>query len=184
MKRKVIAVTGGIGSGKSEVCAILRDLGWKTVDCDQLARQVADDPTVISEVANLLGSQYVTNGVIDRKKVRETVFNNSEILQKYNAIFFERIRDRLSEIVAQTAGTLFVEIAVIDAFDFPFDEIWLVECDEQTRIERVTARDKVSAENVLGIVSNQHYGDGYALAIINNGDLAYLRQQVLDALYR
>ena len=59
MKRKVIAVTGGIGSGKSTVINILRRAGYATIDCDELAREVAEYPEVAENVRNLLGDGYV-----------------------------------------------------------------------------------------------------------------------------
>ena len=178
MKRKVIAVTGGIGSGKSEVCGILRSEGFTTVDCDELARQIADEPQVIAAVEQLLGSDCIENGAINRKKVRETVFADADLLQKYNAIFHERVRQRLNEQIQRADGTVFVEIAVIDAFDFHFDEIWLVESEQQTRIDRVTARDNVSAENVAHIMDRQHYSH-CTRVIHNDGSVEDLKKQVL-----
>ena len=182
MKRKVIAVTGGIGSGKSEVCAVLRSEGFVTVDCDELARQIADDMQVIAAVEQLLGSDCISNGAINRKKVRETVFADEKLLVAYSNIFHGRVKDRLNEQIKRANGTVFVEIAVIDAFDFHFDEIWLVESDAQTRIYRVTARDKVSAENVEHIINRQRYQTAYTRTLVNNGSFKQLRKQVLLAL--
>ena len=182
MKRKVVAVTGGIGSGKSAVCKILSEMGYVTVDCDVLARQIADEPQVVAAVEQLLGSDCVTNGAINRAKVREIVFRDEQLLKKYDGIFFERVRQRLTEIVEATSGCVFVEIAVIDAFEFAFDEIWLVESPEKTRIDRVTARDNVSAENVVNIMARQRYAKSQVRLIVNNGSLDELKQQVFSAL--
>ena len=182
MKRKIIAITGGIGSGKSEVIRILREMGYATVDCDALARQIADEPSVIAEVEHLLGSDCVSDGAINRAKVREIVFKEEKLLKKYDEIFFERVRQRLNEQIAATRGSVFVEIAVIDAFDFHFDEIWLVESLEQTRIDRVRQRDGVTAENVKHIMSRQRYDGTYARVIVNDGSIEQLRERVLSAI--
>ena len=181
MKRKIVAITGGIGSGKSQVCTILRQLGYATVDCDALSRQIADDKEVIAAVEQLLGSECVTNGAINRPKVREVVFADDNLLKQYDAIFHERVRQRLKAEVDKVDGSVFVEIAVIDAFDFHFDEIWLVESDTQTRIDRVTARDGVTAENVEHIMKRQRYSD-CTRVLSNNGSLDELREQVISAL--
>ena len=181
MKRKIVAITGGIGSGKSQVCAILRQLGYATVDCDALSRQIADEKQVIAAVEKLLGSECVTNGAINRPKVREVVFSDENLLKQYNAIFHGRVKNRLDEQIQRTDGTVFVEIAVIDAFDYPFDEIWLVDSQQQTRIERVTTRDKVSAENVEHIIQRQHYPN-CTRVLHNDGTLQQLQKQVISAL--
>ena len=178
MKRKVVAVTGGIGSGKSEVCRILHEMGFTTVDCDSLARQIADEKEVVAAVERLLGHECVSDGAINRAKVRETVFKDEELLKKYDEIFFERVRQRLNDVVERSDGTVFVEIAVIDAFDFDFDEIWLVESLKSTRIARVTSRDNVSEENVEHIIKRQRYTK-FNRVIRNNGSIKELREQVL-----
>ena len=182
MKRKVVAVTGGIGSGKSEVCKILREIGFTTVDCDALAKQIAEEKSVVAAVERLLGSDCVIGGTINRAKVRETVFKDEQLLKKYDEIFFERVRERLNEIVEGENGAVFVEIAVIDSFDFDFDEIWLVESAKKTRIARVTARDGVSKQNVLNIMSRQRYNKAHTRLVANDGSIDELKQRILAAL--
>ena len=181
MKRKIIAITGGIGSGKSEVTCILREMGYATVDCDELARRIADEPQVVAAVEHLLGAESVTNGAINRAKVRERVFADENLLKKYDEIFFGRVKQALNDFVERTEGAVFVEIAVIDAFEFRFDEIWLVESPVQTRIDRVTVRDGVSAANVEHIMKRQRYGN-FTRVIRNDGSIAELKEQVLLAL--
>ena len=183
MKRKVVAVTGGIGSGKSEVCGILRQMGYATVDCDVLARQIADEKEVIAAVERLLGADCLTNGTINRAKVREIVFKDENLLKRYDEIFFGRVRQRLTDEITNANGTVFVEIAVIDAFEFHFDEIWLVECEPNVQIERVTARDNVSAENAMHIMKRQHYPNA-TWVLHNDGSVEQLREQVISALKR
>ena len=182
MKHKVIALTGGIGSGKSAVAQILRHMGYQTVDCDIIAREIANEPSVVAAVEQLLGSESVIDGAINRPKVREIVFADGNLLKKYDAIFHGRVRQRLMELVEQASATIFVEIPVIDAFEFPFDEIWLIECLQSTRIERVAARDGVSADNVRNIMAKQHFDGNYTRILVNNGSLDDLKTQVIAAL--
>ena len=182
MKRKVVAVTGGIGSGKSQVCAILREMGFTTIDCDDLARQLANDKAVIAAVERLLGSDCILDGAINRAKVREIVFKDADLLKKYDEIFFERVRQRLIELIERIDGSVFVEIAVIDAFEFPFDEIWLIESEPNVQIERVKARDGVTEQNVRNIMSKQRFNAAFTRILPNNGSIDELKNQVVSAL--
>ena len=71
MKRKVIAICGGIGSGKSVVGNILRNCGYTVLDCDKIARDVADLPETVLAVKKLLGTNAATN---DGKHIAEFEF--------------------------------------------------------------------------------------------------------------
>ena len=183
MKRKVVALTGKIGSGKSAVAQILRQMGYETVDCDELAKQVAEDTEVLASIEQLLGSRSVDNGKLNRKYVRETVFNDETLLKTYQQIFFERVQTLLTEALARLGGnkTVFVEIPVLDAFVFDFDEVWRVESSEQNCVCRVVARDEVSADNVTATLNRQKTYD-CVWVIENNGDLDMLAQSVRTAL--
>lgn len=179
MKRKVIAITGKIGSGKSEVSRFLRDMGCKTVDCDVLAKQIADNPNVVAQVEQLLGCQCVVNGKLDRKAIRKIVFSDVNLLKQYQQIFFNGVKALLVETLAKLGDVkvVFVEIPVLDAFEFGWDEVWRVESSVQTCVARVTARDKVSEDSVHATLDSQKT---YACdcVIVNNGNLEQLRQSV------
>ena len=179
MKRKLIAITGKIGSGKSAVSRILREMGFKTVDCDDLAKQIADKPEVVEQVELLLGSKCVSNGKLNRKAIREMVFDDVNLLNKYQQIFFDGVKTLLIDTLAtlQKEKVVFVEIPVLDAFPFDWDAIWRVESDGETCVKRVTARDNVSAESVFATLSSQKDYDCDYL-IVNNGDLEQLRKSV------
>ena len=183
MKRKVIALTGGIGSGKSEVARILQTWGWKTVDCDALARQVSDNPDVISRVETLLGSDCVADGQLNRKIIREKVFKDENLLKQYEQIFFGKVRQLLTDIInSMDDPVVFVEIPVLDAFEFDFAEIWRVESDEARRIERVVSRDNVAADNVKNTIARQKAYANVTRVIDNNGSLEDLTDTVKRTL--
>ena len=190
MKRKVVAVTGKIGSGKSAVMDILRDMGCKTVICDDIAKQVASDPSVIKRVETLLGSNSVKDGQLDRKYIREVVFKDENLLRSYEQMFFDGVKELLNARVEylqknidveSDCKAIFVEIPVLDAFDFPWDSVWRVESDEQVTLSRVTARDNVSVENVQATLSRQKTYECDCV-IENNGDMGELRKVVESAV--
>lgn len=182
MTSKVIAITGGIGSGKSEVSRYLRSLGYQTVDCDALAKEVSAQPCIIRKVQNLLGKEYISDGRLNRKAIREKVFADKDILQKYNEIFFFEVKKILLERLSQLDGTVFVEIPVFDAFLFEWNGVWLVEADEDIRLNRACARDNSSSKTMRNILRSQHICQDYSVKIINNGSIENLKKQVDEAL--
>ncbi len=183
MKRKVIAITGGIGSGKSAVSSIISAYGFEVVDCDKLSRQVATDKNLLNDVAKLLGNDCVVDGQLNRKLVRERVFCNDNLYQKYSNLFWNRIKTALTDIVEKANSTIFVEIPLISAFEFDWSEIWLVESSDETRIKRVSQRDNVSEQNVLDIMSRQQPTQHYTKKIVNDGSLDDLKH-VVDVLLK
>lgn len=184
MKRKVVAITGGIGSGKSCVANILQQMGFRVVFCDKLAAEVSREKELLEQVRLLLGNDCVTSGELNRKVVREKVFCNDELYVQYSSLFWERTKQRLIDEVnsADNDETVFVEIPVISAFQFPWQEIWLVESAKEIRLTRVTLRDGVSAQNVLNIMAKQADCKNFTRKIVNDGSLEKLKQRVEDAL--
>lgn len=180
MKPDVIALTGKIGSGKSTVASILRQWGHKTVDCDLLARQ-AEDARLVEEVKRLLGSEYVSDGKLNRALIRQKVFADGNLLNQYQALFFDGVRKRIIQAAASARDVLFVEIPVADAFPFDWTEVWRVECDRDAVIGRVSRRDGVSAQSVEQIFSLQKVYPCTRI-IFNNGSLSELEQNVRLAL--
>lgn len=178
MKRRVIAITGGIGSGKSEVRKLVELAGYSALSCDDLAKEVAAFPDTLEKVANLLGDKIVINGELDRKAVREIVFQDGAKLSQYNAIFFEEVKKLLCARLETMSGVIFVEIPVFDAFEFDWDGVWLVDSDVSTRINRAAKRDSVSQENLQNIVSSQKICKSYTVKIDNSRGFEYLAQQV------
>ena len=95
MKRKVIAITGGIGSGKSTVAQILQRQGYKVMFCDVLARQAGESRQVVDSVKKLLGESYVKNGKLDRKAIRQRVFADDDLYKSYSSLFYGKVKSLL-----------------------------------------------------------------------------------------
>ncbi len=192
MTSKVIAVTGGIGSGKSETVRYLRTLGYNALDCDVLAREVSLRPETAEKVVKLLGDGFVAGGRLDRKKIRGKVFADEALLSQYNKIFFDGVKTLLDERLSvlkenfkpndSGKNIIFVEISVFDAFDYPWDGVWLVESNLQTRLNRAQKRDGVSLESLNDIVKRQNICDNYTVKFTNDGDLQSLYAQIDLAL--
>ncbi len=110
---KKVAVTGGIASGKTTVCRIFHDLGAYTTSADQLTHHfLSTDESLKQHLISLLGSEVVLNGIIDRKKVAEKVFNSPPLLKKLELLIhpkvFEEIEREWREQEKKRSKPLFV----------------------------------------------------------------------------
>lgn len=161
MKRfpKTIGITGGIGSGKSFICQILRIIGYPVFYADKAAKEVYFDPLVKEKVIELLGPEaYSSDHEINREFISRQVFISSALLIQLNAIIHPEVRNKWndwvtkqdSELVFQEAAILF-ETGGYKNFDYTI----LVTADESIRIERVIQRDQISKDAVLARMEKQ-----------------------------
>lgn len=158
---QLIAITGGIGSGKSAVCRILTVLGLKVYDCDSRARLLMDsDPEIIRRIASEVDAGAVSNGIIDRKRLAEVVFANPDKLLRLNAIVHGAVHADIDRWVAANAAqpVLFVETAILleSNLDKKVDAVWKVEAPEDVRLDRAARRDNASAQAIAARMSAQH----------------------------
>lgn len=154
----LVGVTGGIGSGKSFVCSLFEHLGRTLLKADALAREITDtDPDVRREISHLLGrAAYPHDGPMDRKYVAEKVFSDHGLLRALDGIVHARVMAEIERISAglpsaQRRPYVLVEAALIyeSGMDEMLDQVIVVDAGEETRINRVMARDGVDRGAVL-----------------------------------
>lgn len=188
MQKKIIALTGGIGSGKSTVSALLRQKGYCVIDCDELSRRVASNRDALDEISRIFGERYVIDGALDRRALAQEVFSDEKKTRTLNEIFHKRVFDMLTEEISKQDGTIFVEIQVLpcEKHDF-FDEVWVVTADETIRIKRASARDGRSEEQIKNIIERQKSVNEKlhpnTHTIKNEGDMSAL-QTAVDTLLK
>ncbi|MCB1107631.1 MAG: dephospho-CoA kinase [Chlamydiia bacterium] len=129
LELKKIAITGGIASGKTTVCRILEEHGACALNSDKIIHNLLkSDPACIKQVVKLLGSDVLTDGKIDRKKVADIVFSNREKLKALEAflhpLLLGQIDKEYKKAVKEGKGKYFVvelplvqEIGKEDCFD-------------------------------------------------------------------
>ena len=194
--KKIIGITGGIGSGKSTVSKFIEELGFPVYDSDFWAKELVNlDENLKSRILELLGEEsYDENGKYNRKFVAEKVFENQELLLKLNRIIHPAVKIHFENWVnAQNAEFVFKETALL--FELKLNESCyqsiLVTADENIRIKRVMDRDGRTYREVKEIIDKQMPEvDKVKLAdfvIQNNTDLESLKEfthQVIDELQR
>ena len=183
-----IGITGGIGSGKSTVCRVFRVLGAPVFQADLVARKLQDeDPEIRGRLIGLFGPEiYTENGLLNRKKLAEIIFNDQLLLEKVNKLIHPAVHRELKKWKEQMFKFPYVlyEAAILfETGNFrSFDYTILVVADQKERIERVMKRDNLSAEAVLRRMNNQMKdADKIILAdfIIENNDNQLIIPQIL-----
>lgn len=157
-----VGLTGGIGSGKSTVCRMLRDLGAWIVDTDAIAhRLTALGGRALPAIAAQFGAEVIAdNGAMDRTRMRERVFADPAQRRALEAILHPMIgEDTRAEAAAAPQGAIVV-------FDVPLlvesgrwrdqvDRILVVDCPVETQIARVMQRNGWTADAVQRIIDQQ-----------------------------
>ena len=166
MSAKLIAITGGIGSGKSVVSQLLRIMGYTVYDCDERAKWVmTHDEQLRSELCALFGSgTYLpaTNGTWELNKpyLSDKIFSSADALAKINACVHPAVwRDMQTQLAAATRDRFFFESAILYESGFDHlskpDEVWVVSAPIELRIQRAMKRDNVSREKNLSRIASQ-----------------------------
>lgn len=156
-ERRLTAVTGGIGSGKSVVCKILRTLGYPVYDCDIMARQLmANDLTTRMALLESFPDAHI-DGILDRQLLSRIVFADADRLQALNAAVHGAVRRDLAQWCGTRSGRLFVETAILyeSQLDLMVDDVWSVEAPDDVRLKRVMLRNGLAAEEVQARIDAQ-----------------------------
>jgi len=160
---KVIGLTGGIGSGKSTVSGFLAELGAVIIDADKVGREALKPSTEVwREVVAAFGRQILTpGGNINRKKLGEIVFRNSESLSRLNQIMHPRMYDmvkaQLEGYRKQGAGVVVLEAPVLIEANWTslVDEVWVTVATEPTVLRRLKENFGLSEPESLARIHSQ-----------------------------
>lgn len=184
---KIIAVTGGIGSGKSTVSNEFKKLGAYVVDTDAISHEImmrgySAYDMVVAEFGNGILSDDLE---IDRKRLADIVFNDKNKLETLNSIMHKEIYAELQRrIEASDSDIVCAEIPLLFTARCPIeiDVKVVVSASDDVRIRRVMLRDNCSADKVKERMANQLSDSEMCkladVVIVNNGDIDLVREQV------
>ncbi|MEK6492662.1 dephospho-CoA kinase [Myroides odoratimimus] len=155
----IVGLTGGIGSGKTTVANMFAEEGIPIYIADERAKQIMDRTDVVEAVQSIFKENVKIGEVLDRKKIREIVFKNKELLNELNQIVHPEVKKDFERWKEENDVFPFVikESAVLfeNNLNKQCDLVILVTAPEEVRLARVMARDGVSLENVKSIMKNQ-----------------------------
>ncbi len=159
-----VGLTGGIGSGKSTVAAMLEACGAAVVDADQISRQLtAANGAALPAIAQAFGPSLIAaDGALDRARMRGLIFRQPQARQQLEAI----IHPLVGQETARQAQAAMAQGRRMVVYDIPLlvesgrwrrqlDAVIVVDCREQTQIDRVVTRNQLSPDAVRGIMAAQ-----------------------------
>lgn len=183
-----VGLTGGIGSGKTTVANMFADLGVALVDTDLIAHALTrEHGLAIDAIKNAFGAEFILpSGAMDRAKMRQHVFSQPGEKIRLEAILHPLIREETEAAANRAKGvyTIFVVplLAESGSWKQRVNRVLVVDCSEQTQIQRVMKRNGMTQEQVMAIMQAQASRDQrlkLADDIINSeGDLAGIRLEV------
>jgi dephospho-CoA kinase len=187
----VVALTGGIGSGKSTAANFFAALGVPVTDVDEISHQLtAANHPIVNDIKASFGSQYITpEGALNRPAMRDLVFNDATARAKLNAILHPAIYDEAIKKLQSHQEAPYQILAIPLLFESPryaphVNRILLIDCDEKTQIDRVKKRSQLSTSEIKKIIRTQTPRKKQLLlahdVIENNENVENLREKILE----
>ena len=161
MPSKTVAVTGGIGSGKTEVINIIKSFGYKVYNLDEIYRELLKNYEFLQEVCGILKVFPILNSdgsyTFDHRKAGENAFSDEKIKTELNAFTHPRIMAKFKELISAENGLVFCEVPLLfeSGLKGEFDKVIVVTRDLRIRIEAVKTRDDLTEEEIIKRIKNQ-----------------------------
>lgn len=151
-----VAVTGGIGAGKSEFMRAVKELGIRTYSADEINAELLRDKRYIEKLSEAF-PLAVKDGKVDKSVLREEVFSDEKKRKTLNALAHPEIRRQIEEIT----GDAVVEVPLLfeSGMTDLFDRVIVVTAGEDARINRVVSTRNISKDLAKNIIKNQATDD-------------------------
>jgi dephospho-CoA kinase len=182
-----IGLTGGIGSGKTEVSRYFAALGVPVIDTDIIAHElVTRGQPALAEIAAEFGDGILDeHGNLDRARLRSIVFSDPARRRQLEKILHPRIRDKalaLSEQCDAAYCIIVIPLLVESGQDYPLDRILVVDVPVEVQYRRIARRDGISREEIASILAAQAGRDTRLRAaddvVVNDGDIEDLHRKI------
>jgi dephospho-CoA kinase len=178
-----IALTGGIGTGKSTLSALLKLNGLRIIDADEVAHKTLQESSF--KVAELFGDEYLSNGIVNRKKLGNLIFSDKSAKEKLENLLHPKIYEKIRE-----------ESEKLDKFEFPYlidiplffeknryaiENVIVVYAPRETQITRVMNRDNLNLEDSIRRIDSQisieAKREKATILVDNSGTLKQLQEE-------
>lgn len=148
----IIGITGGIGSGKSEVSRYLISLGYPLIDADLIAREVVEPGEIgLMHIVESFGEGVLNfDHTLNRRKLGEMIFNNDVLRNRLNEIIHPLIKIRIKDEVTRLSDSdiIFIDVPLLFETDSRanYDEVVLIYASEALALNRIMSRDGISED--------------------------------------
>ena len=169
--KRIIGITGGIASGKSNVASVIEKLGYPVIDCDKISYELSKkNGPLYKAILEKFGPDYILDdGELNRKKLGILIFNNSSAKNLINDTTHPIIREHLLEEIKKIPdGLVFIEVPLL--YEAKFDKI----CD---KVICVFLKKKYQVERLM---QREGIDEDYALAKIHSQMDLYLKREKAD----
>ena len=184
---KVIGLTGGIGSGKTTVSNMFKDLGIPVYIADVEAKKLMNtSKDVKQKIISLFSPKAYENNELNRSYIATKIFNDASYLKKMNAIIHPKVAKHFKKwMQKQTSPYVIKEAAIIFEHNMQaqYDAVITVIAAAEVRIDRILKRDKTTKDKVLAIMKHQLDDEEKAKMsdfVIVNDKLEHTKEQVLN----
>lgn len=193
---KTIGITGGVGTGKSELLAYIgRNYNCYIILADEAAHRIEQPGEKgYDELVELLGKEILNaDGTIHKAKMAEKIFKDKAVLERVNQIIHPKVKEYILSEIAEKKREgkidfLFVEAALLieDGYEEILDEIWYIHARTDIRKERLKSSRAYSDEKIehilRGQLSEEEFRKHCRVVIENNGNLAQAYKQIDEKL--
>lgn len=156
---KIVGLTGGIGSGKTTVATMFKNLGVPVYIADVEAKKLTNSSKIIRrKLTELLGEDTYKANEINKEYVANCIFNDTELLKKVNAIIHPKVRAHFKRWVKKQKGPYCIKEAAILFENGEYkdcDFTILITAPREVKIERLLERDNTTVENIAARMKNQ-----------------------------
>lgn len=179
MKQKLIAITGGIGSGKSQAMKILYDNGYIVLSCDDFTPLAYEDKKIKEFLIENFGSA-------DKNQIKKIVFNSPELYKKLTSVVTKKVFELTIKKANEIGGKVFIEVPLLFECGYQnlFDAVIVITRDKAKRLEAVKIRSNLSENEVLSRMNAQFNYDSSDLSsfyVIENDDtIERLKDKILS----
>ena len=187
----VIGVTGGIASGKSNVCNVIKELGYPVIDCDKITKELSEiNKPIYNAILNNFGNDFLLeDDNLDKKRISKLVFSDPSKKMLLDSITHPIIKDEvLRQLSLYESGLVFVEIPLLyeAKFDSICDKVICVFLSKKKQVERLIEREGIDEDYALKKIHSQmdlYMKKSLADYVIDSqGDFDNTKKQVIKTI--
>ena len=160
MSPSKIVITGTIASGKSTLCKLLEEMGYKVISADEVNRALLEPGSKNFEAIKNSGEfdEAFNKESLDKKALAQIIFSDSQKLKKLNQLTHRNILDEIENQIAKLdESVVFIEIPLFFQMEekFAANEVWLVVANYETQLQRLMMRDNIDIDYAKAKIESQ-----------------------------